>query len=322
MSKRRINKQQRNRIEKIQADYHRQLQNGTNTDHEEGLVLSRFGRHADIETSTGEPIHCSIRPNIDSLVAGDRVVWQNEGENHGVVLSRFPRQSELSRPDKRGINRPVAANITQLMIVTAVKPDLSWSLLDSYLIIAEHLRLKACIILNKVDLPCEDLKQQLMEIYQPLGYPLLFLSCKQKPGHGQLDEHLQQQVSIFVGQSGVGKSSIIANILPFKTNIPIGAISEGSQLGRHTTSNSRLYHLPHGGDLIDSPGVREFCLWKMSAADIVYGFREFRSLTSLCKFRNCNHLDSPGCAILSQVNEGRLSLQRYRNLLKILAQNG
>lgn len=318
MSKRRITKQQSARIQKIQADYRQKPDNGSNS--LPGLVLTRFSRHAEVEDEMGNRIHCSIRPNIDSLVAGDRVIWQVEGVGQGIVVSRYPRQSMLGRPDKHGEFKPIAANITQVMVVVAAKPELTWPLLDSYLVMAEHLGLQICIVLNKVDLPCETIQQELLECYQPLGYRILFTSKQNNQGYEQLKQTLNHHTSVFVGQSGVGKSSLIAGLLPHETSIQTAEISTGSELGCHTTSNSRLYHLPSGGALIDSPGVREFGLWHMHAAEIVQGYREFRPLISQCKFRNCNHLDTPGCAIISTLQEGNLPQKRYNNFIKIINQ--
>lgn len=319
MSKRRINKQQIRRIEKRQADY---LDNNLNdsSQHQDGLVITRFSRHAEIETLTGSRIRCAIRSNIDSLVAGDKVVWQASDDQRGVIITRYPRISVLHRSDKRLDNKPVAANITQLIVVIAAKPAPTWSLLDSYLVIAEHLNLQVIIILNKVDLACDEIKSELTNTYHTQGYALLFTSQTELPSYDNLQQALAGHISVFVGQSGVGKSSLIAGILPHETNIQTAEISEQSELGCHTTSNSRLYHLPKGGALIDSPGIREFGLWQMPLADITYGFREFRHLTSACKFRNCNHKDSPGCAILQAVNNGQVSYRRYENMLKIYTQ--
>lgn len=316
MSKRRINKQQSARIEKLQASY----RDEENEAVEDGLVLTRFSRHAEVESLQGTRIRCSIRPNIDSLVAGDRVIWQAEGESQAVIVSRYPRQSVLGRPDKRGQFRPVAANITQLIVVVAVKPELSWPLLDSYLILAEHLDLQVCIVLNKVDMPCEPIKKNLITIYQPLGYNILLLSKDDPSSYEGLKQSLNHQTSVFVGQSGVGKSSLISGILPHEESIQTAAISVASELGCHTTSNSRLYHLPTGGALIDSPGVREFGLWHMPASEIIQGYREFRPLVSQCKFRNCTHKDSPGCAILNALSKGEVEQSRYDNFIKITAQ--
>ncbi|CDZ77937.1 Putative ribosome biogenesis GTPase RsgA [Legionella massiliensis] len=322
MSKRRINKQQSGRIQKIQANYRQQAENNTSLTAENGLVLSRFSRHADIEDSHGNRIHCSIRPNIDSLVAGDRVIWQAEGVKRGVVVSRYPRTSVLGRPDKRGESRPVAANITQVIIVVAAKPELTWSLLDSYLVMVEQLGLEICIVLNKVDLDCEAVQKELIACYQPLGYRILFTSKEANLGYDLLKQALNHQTSVFVGQSGVGKSSLISGLLPHESNIQTAEISANSELGCHTTSNSRYYHLPSGGALIDSPGVREFGLWHMPDNEITQGYREFRPLISQCKFRNCNHRDSPGCAIIKAINNGELSQKRYDSYLKIIAQFG
>ncbi|KTD49743.1 EngC GTPase [Legionella rubrilucens] len=319
MSKRRINKQQSARIQKIQASYRVDVTNDLSNS-EEGLVLTRYSRHAEVEAPDGRRVHCSIRPNIESLVAGDRVIWQTQGTDQGVVVSCYPRKTVLERPDKRGTLRAVAANITQLMVVAAVKPELNWPLLDSYLVMAEHLKLKVCILLNKVDLPCDTLKEQFLATYAPLDYPVLFISREQNLGYECLESLLANETSVFVGQSGVGKSSIISQILPEEDNIQTAEISLISELGCHTTSNSRLYHLPHGGDLIDSPGVREFSLWQMPVIDIVYGFREFRELAASCKFRNCNHVDAPGCAIVAASSQDNRFHRRYESLMKLINQ--
>lgn len=318
MSKRRISKQQSARIQKIQARYRQKNDLSDTFPGEEGLVLTRFSRHAIIEDRQGNCIHCSIRPNLDSLVAGDQVIWQTESKG-GVVVSRFPRVSVLSRPDKRGEFKPIAANITQVLVVVAPKPELTWPLLDSYLVMTEHLGLNLCIVLNKVDIPCVSLQEELLKLYKPLGYPILFTSSHNNSGYDLLRQTLNHHTSVFVGQSGVGKSSLISKILP-EMNIQTAEISTGSELGCHTTSNSRLYHLPFGGNLIDSPGVREFGLWHMAIPEIAQGYREFRPLISQCKFRNCNHRDSPGCAIIAALDEGTLAQRRYDNFLKIIAQ--
>lgn len=313
MAKRRINRQQTTRIKKLQDSYR---ENET-ADNKDGLILSRFSRHAQVETEAGELIHCSIRPNIDSLVAGDRVVWQAEGIGQGVIVSRYPRDTVLGRSDNRGGSKPVAANISQLIIVVAAKPLLSWTLLDSYLVMAENLRLQPVIVLNKVDLDCDRIKQELLQNYQSLGYSVLFTCGKISTGLDELEKALNNNVSVFAGQSGVGKSSLIKAILPHEIQIQTAEISADSELGCHTTSNSRLYHLPKGGALIDSPGVREFGLWDMSARDIVYGFREIRTLISGCRFRNCNHIDSPDCLVIKSLDKG-VSRKRYDSFIRML----
>ena len=318
MSKRRISKQQSARIEKIQNNYHEHKK--SHDDLVDGLVITRFSRHVEIEDPQGKHIRCSIRPNLETLVAGDRVIWQAEGKNQGVVVSLYPRSSVLAKPTSAGTIKPVAANITQLIIVIAPKPEISWPLLDSYLVMAETLHLNAVILLNKTDLPCEALKEQLLLDYGSLHYPILQTNKSLPDGLQQLTHILNHQISVFVGQSGVGKSSLIANILPHEQNITINAISELSELGRHTTSNSRYYHLPTGGALIDSPGVREFSLWHIDSTEIARGYTEFSPFLSQCKFRNCTHKDTPHCAIIKAKDEGLISERRYDNFIKLCAQ--
>lgn len=319
MSKRRINLQQSNRIQQKQTRYQHRVGLDTNATLMEGLVIKRYSRLALIEDNQGNRLRCSIRPDIHSLVAGDRVVWQSEGHNQGVVLSVSPRTSILNRPDARGVLKPVAANITQVMIVVAPIPEISWTLLDSYLIMTEALQLNACIVFNKTDLPCDEVKHQIISIYEPLGYSIVFISKECGGNDSLLEQSLNGQTSVFVGQSGVGKSSIISRILPSELDIQTGEISEHSNLGCHTTSNSCLYHLTGGGHLIDSPGVRELNLHDMPARNIAEGFREFRPLITQCQFRNCNHQNAPGCAVQKALNDGLVSQARYDSYVKLAA---
>ncbi|KTD14697.1 ribosome small subunit-dependent GTPase A [Legionella gratiana] len=318
MSKRRISKQQSTRIEKIQQNYHQYKQNDDALI--EGLVITRFSKHVEIEDNQGNHIRCSIRPNLETLVAGDRVIWQMEGKNQGVVVSLYPRNSLLAKPTNAGVKKPVAANITQIIIVIAPKPEISWPLLDSYLVMAETLQLHAVILFNKTDLPCKTLQEQLFKNYGNLNYPIVLTNKHSSIGLEQLKQVLNHQVSVFVGQSGVGKSSLIASILPHELNIATQELSEISELGQHTTSNSRYYHLPSGGALIDSPGVREFSLWHIDMAEITRGYVEFRPYLSQCKFRNCTHKDTPHCAIIQAVTKGLISTKRYENFIKLCAQ--
>lgn len=321
MSKRRINKQQSARIGKIQKTYQSDL--GNNNDNlADGLVITRFSRHVEIEDNQGKRIRCSIRPNLDTLVAGDRVIWQMEGDKQGVVVSVYPRASVLARPTSTGVKKPVAANITQMVIVIAPKPEISWALLDSYLIMAETLRLHTVILLNKTDLECESIKSRLLSDYLPLNYSIIRVSKLESATIEPLKNALNHQISVFVGQSGVGKSSLIASILPHEEHIATQEISSGSELGQHTTSNSRYYHLPSGGALIDSPGVREFSLWNTDPQHIAQGYVEFKPLISACKYRNCTHINTPHCAIIDAVHKGEITTGRYDNFIRLCAQYG
>ncbi len=317
MSKRRISKQQTTRIEKIQKAYQINKDLDSLAD---GLVITRFNKEVEIEDEQGKRIRCSIRPNLDTLVAGDRIIWQPEGDNQGVVVSLYPRASMLARPTVKGLKKLVATNITQLIIVVAPKPKISWPLLDSYLIIAETLKLHAIILLNKIDLPCGSIQQQLITDYQCLNYPLIMVSNTSHLGIEELKKALNHQISVFVGQSGVGKSSLISNILPHEKNIMTSDISLASELGKHTTSNSCYYHLPSGGALIDSPGVREFSLWNIDIPTIAKGYKEFIPYLSQCKFRNCTHINTPHCALVNAVENGIISSNRYHNFIQLCEQ--
>ena len=285
----------------------------------EGLVITRYSRHAHVEDMEGHAIHCAIRSHITSLVAGDRVIWQPEGPSQGNILEVCPRHSVLGRPDSHGQLKPIAANITQIMIVIAPAPAVSWLLLDSYLVMAETLQLQPYIILNKTDLDITQIQQDLLKNYEPLGYPHLFTNIKSQDLNA-LQKTLRNQTSVFVGQSGVGKSSLITYLLPHEAaRIKTGELSQQSQFGCHTTSNSHLYHIPTGGDIIDSPGIREFSLWSMPQSTVASAFREFRPYINQCKFRNCTHIDTPNCAVLQAVKSHQISLKRYENYVKIIS---
>lgn len=316
MKTRRISKQQQTRITKKQDALQKDIMHDDSL--ELGLVITRFSKHAIIEDLKGNLIHCSLRPHIDGVVAGDKVIFQEDEYQHGVIVAREPRKSILGRPDDSGKIKPIAANITQILIITAPFPSISWTLLDSYLVMAEFLKIAPFIILNKTDLECAEVKTTLLKNYEPLGYPILTTN-QQILDDKNLKKILHNQTSVLVGQSGVGKSSLIARILPEEAlNIRTGNLSNDSKTGCHTTSNSRLYHLKSGGEIIDSPGIRELSLWNMPNYEIATGYREFKPYISQCKFRNCSHKDTPGCAIINAVKNKIINLTRYQNYLKML----
>ena len=291
---------------------------------ESGLVISRFGQHVDVEDQQGQIIRCNMRRTISSVVTGDRVSWcrskQATGSIDGVIEAVEERRSVLLRPNLYDGLKPVAANIDLMIIVSAILPALSLNIIDRYLVAAEMTGIKPLLVINKADLLDAAEQQTLdaqLDLYRQLEYPCLLVSARTGQGMATLLQYIHSGTSIFVGQSGVGKSSLMNNLMP-ELAAATQEVSAVSGLGQHTTTVSRLYHLPQGGELIDSPGIREFALWHLSAEEVTQGFIEFRPWLGRCKFRDCKHINDPGCAIQHAVAEGAISPERYDSYLKIL----
>jgi ribosome biogenesis GTPase len=335
MSKRRLTRQQAWRIEKVQAERAKRaakrdasaeqaLTAGDLGSEQEGLVVAHYGTQVAVESAPGVSQRCHLRANIEGLVTGDKVIWC-EGEPTGVVVAQSPRDSVLSRPDAQGKLKPVAANIDQIILVLAPLPEPHANLIDRYLVAAETVGIEPVILLNKTDLleQDEDLDKSidsLLAIYPGLGYQVLRASCQLSDGMTQLHAALKDRTSVFVGQSGVGKSSLVNVLLP-EIDLRVGALSETTQKGTHTTTTAQLFHLPHGGTLIDSPGIREFGLWHMTRQQIEAGFREFGPHLGHCKFRDCIHEQEPQCALLAAAASGEISERRlasYRHMVASL----
>lgn len=292
----------------------------------EGVVISRFGMHADVEDRAGEVHRCNLRRTIRSLVTGDRVVWRPAlGGGKGIVEAVHERSSVLTRPDYYDGLKPIAANIDQIIIVSAILPELSLNIIDRYLVASETLGIEPLLVLNKTDLLDDKARvfvDEQMDIYRRIGYRVLMVSSHAKAGLADLEAALTDRISIFAGQSGVGKSSLLNALLgldaALETAIVTNDVSDVSGLGQHTTTASRLYHFPHGGDVIDSPGVREFGLWHLEPEQITRGFVEFREFLGGCKFRDCKHGSDPGCAIRAAVEAGQIDISRFDNYHRIL----
>lgn len=341
MAKRQLNRRQNWRIEKIQEERAARaakreeralevLEGGDLGPEQTGLVIAHFGVQVEVEADdgqeAGEVFRCHLRANLPALVTGDRVVWRAGNQGIGVIVAQLPRSTELCRPDSRGQLKPVAANVDLIVIVFAPAPEPHANLIDRYLVAAEHAGIRPLLLLNKADLINEEngpALNALLAVYRQLGYPLLEVSAHHGDGMQQLQKVLDGHISVFVGQSGVGKSSLVNSLLP-EVQTRVGALSEWSGQGQHTTTTARLYHFPGGGELIDSPGIREFGLVHVSRDDVEAGFIEFADLLGTCRFRDCKHDREPGCALLKALEDGRIQQQRmnsYRSIIASLPQD-
>jgi ribosome biogenesis GTPase / thiamine phosphate phosphatase len=328
--KRQVAIQQRQRLKKDKKI----LKLGDLSQPKEGLLVSRYGEQADIfDLIENKKYRCYLRQNLGSPVPGDEVTFRLDANDQGVVEAIEERTSVLQRPSQHKGVKPVVANITRIFVVTAPLPDFSASLLDRYLVAVTDANIEVIIVMNKWDLDSEIEKQAIEEqllIYKKLNYKVILVSTKTGLGLQELKQSALHQKSILVGQSGVGKSSIINQLFPNQEML-VNEVSENSRLGQHTTTASKLFlfqeKLTHtlppenkAGFIIDSPGIREFGLWHMDQKTIANGFIEFSDYIGSCKFRDCQHTNEPGCKILEAVDKKIIHQQRWINYCKIISE--
>lgn len=283
----------------------------------EGLVLSHLGQGIAVETD-GKIYLCQTRRRLDTVAVGDKVLWMQSAPDQGRIEEILPRRSLLARPSRNDKIRPVSANIDTVLVVFAIEPYCDFLLIDQYLAVCENHHISAALVLNKTDLGQSDAIEQELLDYQKLGYALYRVSTR-TPGHAGLEElqqALKDRVSIFAGQSGVGKSSLTNILIPDK-ELKTNAISATTKHGRHTTTAATLYHMHQGGDLIDSPGVAIFGLAGLTERQLAYGYREFQPLLDDCRFNDCRHLNDKGCAVRAAAENGDISMKRYQRFLKL-----
>lgn len=314
MARRRLSHHQKKRIDDAQKAH--ALSDG---DQIEGLVISHHGGKIVVEMAEQQLAECAVKSNLGSIVCGDYVVLEQTPDENYRVLAVKPRRNLLQRLDGFGNPKSVAANITQLLICLAVKPEPNLYLLDQYLLSAEQQNIDAIIVLNKIDL-LDDADAdpfELNRVYSKMGYLVISISVMNDRGLDQLRSLLDDQTSVLSGVSGVGKSSITVALIP-QAEIKIADISEANEEGRHTTRTSRLYHLPNNGQLIDTPGVRGFNPLFDSSQPISRGFRDIAEYSAVCRFANCKHINEPRCAVIAAVRNGDIADSRYQHYLRML----
>lgn len=281
----------------------------------EGQVVSHLGKGIAVEAND-QLFLCQTRRKLETVAVGDRVLFSQSSTDQGRIEEILLRRSLLMRPARNGKTRPVAANIDNVYVVFAVEPECDFLLIDQYLAICENRNIEAVLVFNKVDLNLSESVEQELQYYQSLGYGLHRVSATKNIGIKELKLALCGHVSIFTGQSGVGKSSLTNALIPDK-ELKTNTVSATTRHGRHTTTAATLYHLPDGGDLIDSPGVAIFGLAGISKQQLAWGYREFQSLIEHCQFHNCRHVNDKGCAIRQAAENGDISLSRYQRFLKL-----
>jgi len=330
MAKRRLTRRQQWRIDKVQEEREKRahkyegqvedsLSHGELGAEQHGLVIAHYGSQVDVESEDGTLHRCRLRANISQIVTGDHVIWRPAIDKGGVIVATTQRSSELCRPDSRGNLKPVAANIDLIFLVIASEPRTPYGLIDRYLVAAENIDIRPIILINKSDLLTGDgaaWAEEIRAIYEPIGYSLIATSTQTEEDLAALKASMQGHTSIFVGQSGVGKTSLVNQLLP-DTDARVGPLSQTSGKGMHTTTTAQLFHLPDGGSIIDSPGIREFGLGHVSPQELMTGFIEFQPYLGHCKFRDCKHLHEPKCAIQEAVENGGISSRRFASFHQI-----
>ena len=281
----------------------------------EGRVAAAFGRSYRIELADGSFVACSTRGKRSDAACGDRVQIQHSGDNSGVIDAILPRATLLYRSDAHK-QKLIAANVTQVVIVVAAVPSFYQDLVNRCLAACEHGGIAPLIVLNKSDLPQSDVAWAALATHRALGYRVLRLSAKEDIA--PLIPLLENQTSVLVGQSGMGKSTLVNRLVPGAT-VRVAETSLALDSGKHTTTGVLLHHINDHSDLIDSPGLQVFGLHHVSVEDTAQAFIEFRPWLGQCRFRDCTHRVEPGCAIDEACKTGKIAASRlasYRTLVE------
>jgi ribosome biogenesis GTPase len=279
---------------------------------QKAIVIATYSRRMRLRLANDEEVNARIKGKRLRPVCGDRVVAEPITEESDWLITEIEaRDNALSRPNMRGQTEVLAANIELLLVVAAGEPKPDWFIVDRYLCAAEDMGIPSAVVYNKIDLEGSNSNlEAVLQDYHRADYQTVRCSALSRDGIGQLDDLIRGKVAIIVGQSGVGKSSIINALL---------GDSQQRTAEVYTTVNSMMLSLPNGGVIIDSPGVRDYAPALESAPQVIQGFREIDKAGLDCRFANCRHLREPGCAVKAAVEEGTISERRYESYRRLLA---
>lgn len=286
---------------------------------EHATVIATYSQRMRLRLADGDEVQARIKGKRLKPVCGDRVTAEPiDNEADWLITSIAPRRNELTRPNVRGQVEVLAANIDYLVAVAAAEPKADWFIIDRYLCAAELMRVGAGVVYNKTDLDAASATtREELQNYADIGYDTALCSAETGDGMDAVRAMLADRCGIIVGQSGVGKSSIINRLRGTQLQ-RTAALSDKSGEGRHTTVNSVMIALPDGGSVIDSPGVRDYAPALQSSRLAPEGFREISALAPQCRFANCRHLREPGCAVKAAVDEARVTTRRYESYKRIV----
>jgi ribosome biogenesis GTPase len=287
--------------------------------HESATVIATYSRRMGLRLAKGEEVSARIKGKRIKPVCGDSVMVEPiANETDWLITTINERRNELTRPNMRGQVEVLAANVDTVIVVASVSPLPDWYIVDRYLCAAELMGVNSIVVFNKVDLlDGHDIEIAELQEYRDIGLPVLECSASTGYGIDEVRSALTGQCGIVVGQSGVGKSSLI-NKMVVDSQQRTADISSKSGEGRHTTVNSVMIPLQGGGSVIDSPGVRDYAPALSASSDAALGFREIANAAQSCRFANCRHLREPGCAVKDGVDQETISYRRYESFKRVV----
>ena len=283
------------------------------------IVIATFSRRMQLKLLSGTTVDARIKGKRLAPVCGDHVTAEAiADESDWLITAIAPRRNQLARPSARGHTEVLAANIDVVVVVAAATPAPDWFIVDRYISAAELMAAEPIVVFNKIDLSARDETwQDELSNYRRIGLNTIETSVSEPRGLSDLESVFAARRGIVVGQSGVGKSSLI-NAMTESASRKTAGISAKTREGRHTTVNSVMIDLKNSGQVIDSPGVRDYAPALTSAADVARSFRDIATLAPGCRFKNCLHLREPSCAVKAAIGTAKLSRRRYESFKRLL----